>query len=95
MHLVSIVLGEYTGFMKLLVYTKRGCFWCEELLDFLREKNVKFEEREVLSNEAFFKEMIGLSGQTKAPTVVLGGEVYADTDKSAIEKVLKINKIIS
>ena len=81
--------------MKLLVYTKRGCSWCEELLDFLREKNVEFEEREVLSNEAFFKEMIDLSGQTKAPTVVLGGEVYADTDKDAIEKVLKINNIIS
>ena len=81
--------------MKLLVYTKRGCPWCEELLDFLHEKSVEFEEREVLSNETFFKEMVDLSGQTKAPTVVLDAVVYADTDKDEIEKVLKINKIIS
>lgn len=81
--------------MKLLVYTKRGCPWCEELLDFLREEDVEFEEREVLGNEVFFKEMADISGQTKAPTVVLDGVVYADTDKDAIEKVLKINKIIS
>lgn len=81
--------------MKLLVYTKRGCGWCEELLDFLHEKGVNFEEREVLSNETFFKEMVDISGQTKAPTVIVDGVVYADTDKDAIEKVLKINKIIS
>lgn len=82
------------GFMQLIIYTKNRCWWCEELLDFLREKNIVFEEREVLSNETYFKEMVDISGQTKAPTVILDGEIYADTDKDTIERVLRINKII-
>ena len=80
--------------MKLIVYTKNGCWWCDDLLSFLNSMNVLYEEREVLSNQNYFDEMISLSGQKKAPTVVIEGEVYADTDKEHIEKVLKAHNVI-
>jgi NADH:ubiquinone oxidoreductase subunit E len=35
-------------------------------------------------------EMIELSGQLKAPTVVIDDVVYADTDTEAIKKVLEL-----
>lgn len=81
-------------FVSIIVYTKRGCSWCEDLLDFLLEKKVEFEEREVRGNPVFFEEMISLSGQTKAPSVILNGKVYADTGKDEMEKILIDNKII-
>ena len=75
--------------MSLLVYTKTGCPWCIDVVDFLREKKVPFEEREVRGNQAYFDEMVKKSGQTKAPTLDLNGEILADTDKEAVERWLK------
>lgn len=74
---------------QLIVYTKTGCPWCDGVLGFLHEKKVPFEEREVRGNQAYFDEMVKKSGQTKAPTLDLNGEILADTDKEAVEVFLK------
>lgn len=71
--------------MKLIVYTKLGCPWCCSVTDFLREKKVAFEEREVRGNKAWFDEMVAKSGQEKAPTLDLDGEILPDTDKETVE----------
>jgi glutaredoxin len=78
----------YNGFMNMVVYTKRNCYWCDDLLDFLKENHIDFVEKEVLSNKEFFEEMKSISGQTLAPTVVLGDVVYPDTDKGFIRLIL-------
>jgi glutaredoxin len=78
------------NFMSIIVYTKKGCPWCKELLFFLQENNIDFDEREVLENEGFFEEMKNLSGQTLAPTVVVDGVVYPDTDMKEIKRILTI-----
>lgn len=73
----------------LIVYTKTGCPWCRDVLDFLRGEEVVFEEREVRGNKTWFDEMIAKSGQTKAPTLDLLGEILADTDRDAVAVWLK------
>jgi glutaredoxin 3 len=78
------------NFMSIIVYTKTNCFWCEELIDFLEGHNVDFEERNTRENIEYFEEMKKLSGQTLAPTVVIDGVVYADTDKDEIKRILNI-----
>ena len=75
--------------MNLIVYTKTGCPWCRDVLDFLREKKVAFEEREVRENKVYFDEMKTKSGQEKAPTLDLDGAILADTDRDAVEVFLK------
>ncbi len=80
--------------MNLIVYTKTGCPWCIAVLNFLTEKQIAFEEREVRNNQAYFDEMIKKSGQTKAPTLDLDGEILADTDTDAVEKFLKEKGIL-
>lgn len=75
--------------MNLIVYTKTGCPWCRDVLDFLNEQQVVFEEREVRGNKVYFDEMIQKSGQTKAPTLDLMGEILADTDRDAVAVFLK------
>lgn len=74
--------------MNMIVYTKTGCPWCIDLTNFLKEKGVDFEERNVTENENYFTEMQAKSGQTKAPVVDLDGKIIADTDKEEIEKEL-------
>ncbi len=70
--------------MPLIVYTKNGCPWCEEVLELLHSKNLDFEEREVLSNPLYAQELEEKSHQTKAPTLDLDGEILADTDANAV-----------
>jgi glutaredoxin 3 len=80
--------------MKIKVYIKPACPWCVELQDFLKEKGIDYQEIDVFADEKLFQEMIDLSGQSKAPTVVIDEQVFADTDVQEIESVLKEKGII-
>lgn len=75
--------------MKIIVYTKRGCPWCEGVTKFLTTHNYAFEEREVLSNPQYFEEMKAKSGQTKAPTLDIDGHILSDSDAPAVEVYLR------
>ena len=75
--------------MTMILYTKTGCPWCNAARDFLKEKSVHFEERNVTENPDFMKEMVEKSGQSKAPTVDIDGHILADTDAEAIGAYLK------
>ena len=80
---------SYNERMSIILYTKRGCPWCKGVLDLFNEKGVVFEEREVLGNKAYFDEMTAKSGQSKAPTLDVDGEILADTDKVAVAIFMK------
>ena len=71
--------------MSIILYTKKGCPWCKGVLDLFAEKGVVYEEREVLGNPHYFDEMLAKSGQTKAPTLDIDGDILADTDKEAVK----------
>jgi len=79
----------YNFLMKIILYTKTGCPWCRDALAFLRDNKIAFEEREVLGNPKFFEELQTKSGQSKAPTFDVDGEILADTDAAAIGAFLK------
>ncbi len=75
--------------MSLIIYTKTGCPWCKEALEMLRKNDVSYEERQVLGNDAFYKELVEKSGQNKTPTIDLDGAILADSDAEAIKKFLQ------
>lgn len=75
--------------MSLIVYTKDGCPWCEEVLELLHNKNIPFEERECRHNHEYFAELKEKSGQEKTPTLDLDGDILADSDAEAVEVFLK------
>lgn len=78
----------------MIIYTKTGCPWCHDALAFLKSKNITFEEREVLGNPRYFEELVAKSGQSKAPTLDIDGEILPDTDAKAIEIYLRAKEII-
>jgi len=80
--------------MSLIIYTKTGCPWCVDALEFLQTNNVQFEEREVLINAQFMQELESKSGQNKTPTIDLDGVILADSDAQAIEIFLKEKGIL-
>lgn len=48
--------------MEIIVYSSKSCGYCSKQKDFLNEKGIAFEEREVSSNEQYFQEFKALGG---------------------------------
>jgi glutaredoxin 3 len=69
-----------------IVYTKTGCPWCVKMLNFLNSKNIEYTEKNVTNSSELFEEMKQISGQDKAPTLNIDGEIVADADVSDVEK---------
>ncbi len=75
--------------MKIIIYTKTGCPWCLEVLDYLKNQNLSFEERNMTENPEFTEECQKKSGQTKAPTFDIDGKILADSDVDQLKNFLK------
>ena len=75
--------------MNIILYTKTGCPWCKGVLNLFAEKGIKYEEREVRGNKAYYDELVAKSGQDKTPTLDIDGEIIADSDREAVTAYLK------
>jgi glutaredoxin len=78
----------------LIVHVKTGCPWCGEALAYLDGRKIPYEKRVVSGNAALMKEMADLSGQSKAPTLSLDGEVLADFGVDELVPFLKKRGIV-
>ncbi len=74
----------------IIVYVKTGCPWCIGVLNLLKEKGVKYEERNVTESKAFMDEMVQKSGQAKTPTLDIDGHILADSDKDQVAAYMKL-----
>lgn len=74
---------------KITVYSTPNCPWCHALKDFLKEKNVEFEEIDISKDQAKVQEMIKKSGQMGVPQIEINGKMIVGFDKEAIEKELE------
>jgi len=73
---------------KVKVYSTKTCPWCHKTKDFLKEKNVKFEDIDVGADQKAANEMVEKSGQMGVPVVDIDGKIIVGFDKEAIEKAL-------
>jgi glutaredoxin len=76
--------------MKIIAYLKTGCPWCIALKKFFEDNDIDFIEKNVTENTEYMDEMIELSGQLKAPTVVINDIVYADVGVDEVKKILEL-----
>lgn len=74
--------------MNIIVYIKTGCPWCMGVTNYFKEKGIRYEEKNVTEHPELFEEMKTLSGQTKAPVVLIDGYMLADTDRDAVDAYL-------
>ena len=61
-----------------VLYIKPACPWCVDVVDFLARRGIEVETVVVSGNPEAMREMVAISGQTKAPTMDWHGEVLAD-----------------
>lgn len=60
------------------LFIKPYCGWCHKAMHWLDAHGVKYEEIDVIADEAAYDEMIRLSDQDLAPVIDVDGEVLAD-----------------
>ncbi len=67
------------------LFIKPNCGWCHEVMDWLEARGIDHERLNVSADDASFKEMVRLSGQTLAPVIDVDGEVLADFGADELE----------
>jgi glutaredoxin len=75
--------------MNIIVYYKTGCPWAVEVMDFLDDHNIPFDERNISADPEFQQECVDKSGQAKSPTLDIDGEILADADTDAVAEYLE------
>jgi glutaredoxin 3 len=76
--------------MTIKVYSTPTCPWCTVAKNYLKSKDVAFEDLDVSINRDAAMEMIQKSGQRGVPVIDLNGEIIIGFDQSAIDKFLKV-----
>lgn len=71
------------------VYSTNSCPWCVKAKNYLKSKNVNFEELNVGTNERAAMEMIQKSGQRGVPVLDINGTIVVGFDKRRIDELLE------
>jgi glutaredoxin len=67
------------------LFIKPYCHWCHQAQNWLDQRGVRYETHDVIANRDAMKEMVGLSGQTLAPVIEVGGRILADFGPDELE----------
>ncbi len=76
--------------LKVRVFSTQMCPYCVTLKEFLKEKNIEFEDIDVSQDKKALDEMVEKSDQMGVPVVEIGGEIVVGFDKERITKLLNI-----
>ena len=72
---------------KVVVFTSNTCGYCHQAKDYLKEKNVEFEERNVSTDTAARKELIS-KGIMGVPVIYIDETMVQGFDKKKIDQLL-------
>jgi len=61
-----------------IFYTKPGCPWCVEALEFFAKQGVKLDVRDVSADMHQMRQLVALTGQSKCPSFRYGDFIVAD-----------------
>ena len=72
------------------VYSTPTCPYCFTLKQFLKEKNVSFEDIDVSQDEVARDYMIEKTGKMEVPAIEIEGEMILGFDREKIIQLLKL-----
>jgi len=76
--------------MAVKVFSTPTCPYCYTLKEFLKERNVSFEDIDVSQDEKARDYMIEKTGKMEVPVVEIDGEIVEGFDKKKIVSLLNI-----
>ncbi len=76
---------------KVKVYSTPICPYCVTLKEFLKDKQIEFENLDVSIDFEAQKEMVEKTGQMGVPVVEIDGQFVIGFDREKISQLLNIN----
>ncbi len=73
---------------KIVVFTSNTCGYCHMVKDYLNEKGLSFEEKNVSTDPAARKELMS-QGFMGVPVIYIGDEIVQGFDKNKLDALLK------
>ncbi len=73
------------------IYTTPSCSWCQATKEYLRTREIDFEEVDVSADMRRAMEMVEKSGQQGVPVLDIDGEITVGFDRSRIDTLLGLN----
>ncbi len=70
---------------KIRLFIKPGCPWCDEAIEWLDARGLRYETLDVNRDPRARDEMRSLTGQTKAPSIDVDDEILADFGADELE----------
>jgi len=78
--------------MNVIVYSTQTCPYCHMVKDYLKQKNVSFQDIDVARDQSKAQEMIKKSGQMGVPVIDIDGKIVVGFDRPRLEEMLKNKK---
>jgi len=75
--------------MAVAVYTTPSCSYCRMVKDWLKQRNVRFDEYNVASDPRRAEEMVRKSGQMGVPVTDVNGRVIIGFNTGELERALR------
>jgi len=72
------------------IYSTPTCVYCNTLKEYLKSKNIEFQEIDVSQNEKELEKMVSISGQMGVPVVDIEGDIVIGFDREKIDELLKL-----
>ncbi|MFC1708923.1 glutaredoxin family protein [Candidatus Omnitrophota bacterium] len=73
------------------VYSTPTCPYCIKLKEYLKQKNIEFQNIDVSSDKSSLDEMVKSTGQMGVPVVSIDGNTVVGFDKEKIDSALNIS----
>jgi glutaredoxin 3 len=73
--------------MAIIVYTTPTCPYCHMVKEFLSQKGISFEERDVAANASYAQELMSTTGQMGVPVTVIDGQAVVGFDRARLEQL--------
>lgn len=72
------------------VYSTPTCPYCIRVKEYLKQKNVVFQNIDVSQDKTSLEEMVTLTGQMGVPVIVIDKNVVVGFDRAKIDSLLNI-----
>jgi glutaredoxin 3 len=76
------------GKMDVMVYTSPTCPYCTMVKEFLSQRGIGFEERDVSQNSSYAQELVASTGQMGVPVTIINGQIVVGFDRGRLEQLI-------
>jgi glutaredoxin 3 len=73
--------------VNIIVYTSPTCGYCRMLKEFLTQRGISFEERDVSRDPSYAQELVRSTGQMGVPVTIIDGQIVVGFDRARLEQL--------